>query len=445
MKTFFWFAVCFVLSGQAYAARLLPSNFQRQAAVEGALKGGALYSVDLPAEVLRDCAPGQPDIRIFAPDGAEVPYSLVRGEYLRKDDQSYSAEITGYQADSREAVLEFRLNGQFSPVSSIELSVEDRDFRKDAELYGSADGKAWSRLATGSLYDFSSQVNLRRTRLALPSSVHRYYRLKLRDTEDPPPQGKTVTLKYDGIDLSVSGGKGKKLKINGVTARTGGQNAVIGVYDEEDFRPEAAGETADNDSYFTISRGLPFDRVEFGIEDAFFVREFTILYSATDAVDSFKRLAAGSIHRFPRGWPDGERAWADISSPGYGYYKFIFLNRNNPPLRVKSVKLKWLRRSLYFIAPEDMAGVMVAYGRPGTVRPVYDVENFINQGNWEKRAPLPLRLGAPVVTEGYSPDAPADRKSRNEKNLLTGILLLVSAGMGFWLYKLLKKAVVPAV
>ncbi|OGS47041.1 MAG: hypothetical protein A3J79_06785 [Elusimicrobia bacterium RIFOXYB2_FULL_62_6] len=431
--------VC-VLGGQAYAARLQASNFRYKAAVTAKIVGGTLYRVDLPAAVLLNCAPGQPDIRLFSPAGEEIQFTLVKGEYLKKADELYAPKITAYRADSREAVLEFALESRPNPVTSLELSVEDTDFRKDTELSGSDDGKSWKPLGRGSVYDFSSQVDLRKTLLEFPRSTYRFYRLKLRDTEEPAPQGKTVSFKYDGIDLNVGGGKGKKLRINGVSLRTGGRDTRVEIYDEKIFQPAASGELKDNQSFIAISQGLPFEKVEFDLADSFFMRDLTAYYSETGEENSYRRLSSASIYRFPPGWPAGERAWAEISSPGYRYYRFVFNNKNNPPLRIKSVKLKWLRRSLYFIAPGDMTGATVSFGRPGTERPAYDVESFVNQDNWEKRTQDALQLGEPVLTEGYSPELPADRKTRTEKNLLTAIIVLVTAGMGYWLYNLLKKA-----
>lgn len=442
MKILLGLVICCELAGQAVAARLQPANFRQHADVGMSLKGGTLYRIDLPADVLRGCAPGQPDIRLFAPDGSEVPYSLVRAEYLKKADETYAAEITGYKADERDAVLEFRLNGQFSPVNSVELAIADRDFRKDAELFGSDDGKTWTRLVSGSIYDFSSQVDLRQTKLKFAGSSNRFYRLKLRDTEEPQPQGKTVSLKYDGIDFSVSGGKGKKLRIDGVKAGTGGQNSLIGAYDEAVFQPVRAGEGKDNSSYFYIERGLPFEKVSFSVSDAFFVRDFSAWYSETGEEGSYRGLGGSNIYRFPSGWQQGERTVADISSPGHRFYKFIFNNRNNPPLRIMSVKLSWLKRSLYFIAPVDMTGLTLAFDRANTQRPSYDTESFINQGNWEKRTAQELKLGVTAPTTNYSPDPAADRKTRAENNILTGVIVLVVAGMGYWLYTLLKKAAV---
>lgn len=444
MKTLLNILVCVcVLGGQAYAARLQASNFRYKSAITAKIVGGTLYRVDLPAVVLQNCAPDQPDIRLFSPSGEEIPFTLVKGEYLKKADETYAAEITAYKADSREAVLEFALRSEFNPVTSVELSVEDSDFRKDTELSGSDDGKSWKPLGRGSIYDFSSQVDLRKTRLEFPRSAYKFYRLVLRDTEAPPAQGKTVAFKYDGIDLSVSGGKGKKLRINGVSLRTGGKDTRVEIHDENTYQPAASGELKDNRSFVMIRPGMPFERVEFDLADAFFVRDITAYYSETGEENSYRRLGSASIYRFPPGWPAGERVWADISSPGYAYYRFVFNNKNNPPLRVKAVKLKWLRRSLYFIAPVDMPGLTLSFSRPNTEHPAYDIESFINQNNWEKKTPEALQLTDPVLTEGYNPELPANSKTRNEKNLLTGIIVLVTAGMGYWLYNLLKKATPP--
>lgn len=428
------------LAAPAGAAAPRPENFKYQAAVEPAVKAGGVYRLDLPSEVLRACAPGQPDIRLFSAEGAEVPYSLVRAEYLQKGDETFTAEITGYTVSPKAAVLEFRFNGKFSPVSFIELRVNDRDFRKQAELSASEDGKTWARLASGEIYDFSSQVDLRRTRLEFKSSAARYYRLTLSEKEEAHPQGRELTLKYDGLDLRLAGPRGGKLRIGGVSAGTGGRDSVVGMYDEERLAPEGAGTGKDNSSFFYLRGGLPFERLAFEVEDPFFVRDVTVWYSETGEEDSWRPLGSANISRFPAGWSDGERLTAAVSSPGYAHYKVTVANRNSPPLRVKAVRLIRLRRSLYFIAPGDLAGLRLAFGRPGTAAPSYDVASFINQGNWERRGAQELRLGPAAETAGYAAEAAPDKKARNEKNLLTGVIVLVAAGMGWWLYTLLKKA-----
>lgn len=428
------------LAAPAGAAAPRAENFKYQAAVEPAVKAGGVYRLDLPSEVLRNCAPGQPDIRLFSAEGTEVPYSLVRAEYLKKGNETFNAQITVYAESLNEVKLEFWFSGRFSPVNFIDLQIPGRDFRKQAELSASEDGKAWAPLASGEIYDFSSQVDLRRTRLEFKSSTARYYRLVLKDKEGAAPQGRELTVKYDGLDLRLAGGKGGKLRINGVTAGTGGSDSVVGAYDEDALAPERAGTGKDNSSYFYLRGGLPFEKVAFEVEDPFFVRDVTLWYSETGEEDSYRPLGSANIFRFPAGWPDGERTTAAISSPGYGYYKVTVANRNSPPLRVKAVRLIRLKRSLYFIAPADLPGLRLAYGRPGTAAPSYDVSSFINQGNWERRGAQELRLGPLAETAGYSAEAAPDKKARGEKNLLTGVIVLVAAGMGWWLYSLLKKA-----
>ena len=104
------------------------------------------------------------------------------------------------------------------------------------------------------------------------------------------------------------------------------------------------------------------------------------------------------------------------------------------------IQLKWLRRSLYFIAPKDSSGITLSFGRPDTAKPAYDIKNFINQGNWEKRFAESLTIPEPSLTVDYNPELSEDSKNKTEKKLLIGIILLIAIGMGFWLYVLVKKA-----
>lgn len=439
MKKLALAALFALIFGNILSAALVPSNFRYKAEADAPLKAGRLYRVDLPADVLRYCSAGQSDIRIFSPDGAELPYVLLKGEYLKKAAGTYQAEILSYQDKGGEAAVEFRIGDKSEPVTRLELSIADKDFRKEAELYGNESGK-WVLLAKGEIYDFSSQIDLRRTTLVFPASSHRLYRLVLRDTEAPRESGKTVSFKYDGIDLSVTGGKGVKLRINGVALRTGGADSAVRVYNEMSFPAAAPEILKNNDSYVHIAGGLPFERVEFEVEDGFFMRNFRAFCGDAGKPDSYGFIGGGTIYRFPPGWPEGEKLGENISSPGHGGCRFVFSNRNNPPLNIRSVRLKWLRRSLYFIAPADMPGVTVSFGRPGTPRPVYDIENFINQGNWHTKPAEELTLGGITPVEGYSPEAPGNKKERTEKNLLIGIIVAVAIGLGFWFYHLLKSA-----
>ncbi|HNW45113.1 MAG TPA: hypothetical protein PKI19_11455 [Elusimicrobiales bacterium] len=433
-------ALAGLLCAQAGAAPLLPANFKYTAAVGGEITGGKLYRVDLPAAVLRNCSPDQADIRLFAPDGGEVPGALIKMRYARQETELLPAELTGYTPGTTEATLELKLSGELREITALNLETQDRDFLKQAEVYGASDGKSWRLLGSGTIYDFSSQVDLRRTELAFPRASYRFYRVKLRDAEKTVEGGKSISLKYEGLDFKVSGMQVKKLKIDGVRAQAPGAPVPPDVYDEGSFAAAPASETEEGTSGFEIAAGLPFDQVEFSIEDKFFVRDFTAYYSATGAPKSFVRLGGGNIRRFPPGWPEAERAWAQIYSPGYAYYRFVFRDKNNPPLRLKSVRLKWLRRSVYFIAPSDMDRLTLAFGRPGTPPPAYDTANFINQDNWHQREAAALRLGEPAANKDYNPEPPASRKGKAEKGLLIAVIIVIAAGMGFWLYKLLGQA-----
>lgn len=431
--------VLIILSSQSFAAKLQPINFRYKILVEKDIKKGELYRINLSPAVLQNCASGQPDIRIFYSDGLEIPYVMVQGKYLKRVDETYSTKIIEYQTDKNSAILVFKIIGEFNPISSIELSVPDKNFRKEVELQGSNDAKKWIQITRSSIYDFSSQIDLRKTKLEFPASNYRFYRMKLGDTGDLPALGKTIALKYDGIDFRVSGGKGSKLRIDRVTAHTGGTNSLVETYDEKSYQPSSSGEMNDNLSYVIINSGLPFDLVEFDITDTFFLRTFVAYYSDTDKKNSYHTIASGNVCRFPSSWQINEKVAAKISSPGHAFYRFVFQNKNNPPLNIKQVKLKWLRRSLYFIAPTDSRGLTISFSRPNTKKPIYDIENFVNQDNWQKRTAETLLISEPTLTKNYDPELPTDRKSKTEKKVLIGIMLIIAVGISFWLYALMKK------
>ena len=429
-----------ILSSQSFASKLQPVNFSYKVSIKETIKKEKLYKVNLPSSILQNCAKGQPDIRVFYPNGSEIPYIIVREQYLKQVAKTYPTKIIKYQTAKNSAILMFKIIGQFNRVSSIELSVPDKNFRKKVELEGSNNNKTWTPIASSFIYDFSSQVNLRKTKLEFPASNHRFYRIKLIDTKDLPVVDKTISLKYDGIDFTVSGVTGKKLRIAKITAHTGGKNSFVEVYDEKTFQPSSMIEIKNNSSYITINSGLPFDIVEFDIGDVFFARNFTAYYSDTDKKNSYHAIASDKLYRFTAGWKMKEKVTAKISSPSRAFYRFFFQNRNNPPLNIKQIKLKWLRRSLYFIAPKDSSGITLSFGRPDTAKPAYDIKNFINQGNWEKRFAESLTIPEPSLTVDYNPELSEDSKNKTEKKLLIGIILLIAIGMGFWLYVLVKKA-----
>ena len=74
--------------------------------------------------------------------------------------------------------------------------------------------------------------------------------------------GKSISLKYEGLDFKVSGMQVKKLKIDGVRAQAPGAPVPPDVYDEATFAAAPASETEEGSSGFEIEGGLPFDQVD---------------------------------------------------------------------------------------------------------------------------------------------------------------------------------------
>jgi hypothetical protein len=72
-------------------------------------------------------------------------------------------------------------------------------------------------------------------------------------------------------------------------------------------------------------------------------------------------------------------------------------------------------------------------------RPEYDLERFITlttlpQQRFEQRAAGPVRENA-----GYRAEIPRERKARTEKMVLAAVVMGLVAGMGYWLYRLMRR------
>jgi hypothetical protein len=175
------------------------------------------------------------------------------------------------------------------------------------------------------------------------------------------------------------------------------------------------------------------------VADPYYYREMTLLSSETGQEGSYQVLSRLPVYRFPLS--DGRRETNnsfDLRTGKHAFYRMEIRNKNNAPLALQGLVLSWIRRDLYFIAPEAADRYVVCFGNTALSRPEYDLERFITQATlpqqrFEQRTAGPLRENA-----GFVADTPRERKARTEKILLTSVVLLLAAGMGYWLYRLMR-------
>lgn len=425
-----------VLAGPA----LIPNkDFQYCADLSGNIQRGALHHVRLRGDVLEKCSASCGDLRVFSADGAEVPFVLIESLTPPEPQETYALEITDYAEHGADSVITFRLPEKHRAVTFIELNTRDTDFKKRAALSSSSDGKTWRPLAGDVIYDFSSQVSLRKTRIEFKKTDARYFRLKLTDEEGARKGTSSVRLKYEGLDFSVEGIAPKKIHIQGITALTALHKERMPVYDSKAIADIAPKSDKNGDTEIILKTGLPMERISFDVATPYFSRNASI-YSQGAGEDQYRSMTRGTIYRFALDGRKEEQTFIDARLPKDGVsYKIVIENRGNAPLEVKSVNVSWARRNLYFIAPVNAGQEVLCFGNSSLQKPEYDIARFITRDNVSAHTPVPLMLGDVRTNAGFSPRMPGQKKAMIEKVILTAVVIVLVAGLGFWLFTLMKK------
>jgi hypothetical protein len=423
----------------AEAAPLMPENFQYSSDLKGQIKTRALYQIALSKDVLQKCFHSNcNDLRLADSNNNEIPYVILTNYYHESTD-SYSFEITNYESGTSADIITMKLPEKHRPISVIKLNIPETDFNKRVILYGSPDSKKWILLAEDNIYDFSSQVNLRKTEIKFSESDYRYYRIQLVAKKSKGDGKETLSLKYKDLVFDVNNIKSKKIRISGILGQTAAETSASTVKDTAAFADIAGSVDSDGNTVIIIEANLPVDRIYIDVSDLYFYRDAAIYYSDTAEKDSWNLLSNNVIYSFPLHERNETKNYIDCSIHKQRFYKFVIKNNDNPPLTVSRVKFEWVRKSLYFIALNDNEKYILLFGNPGLDSPHYDLPKFINQNNWFSHKYEALELTYIKKNVNYKPSLPKDKQKRAEKTFLTVIVFILVAGLSYWVYTLLRK------
>jgi len=423
----------------AVAGPPTPKDFQYCAEVAGQARTGALYGVHLTGDVLERCSTGCVDLRLFGPAGQEVPFVVIEDAPPPEPQEKYPLDITDYAPSGTEAVITMKMPEKRRPVTVLEIQTPDRDFKKRVVLWTSRDSKTWRVAAEDAIYDFSSRVDLRKTRIEFKKTEDRYFRLKLADDGGRERGGASIKLKYEGLDFSVEGMQKKEIRIQGAHALTALYRERVPVYDSKTFPDLSAKTDKDGNTVITLKAGLPVERFSFAVANPYYSRSVLVSVSGAEEENTYRFLARGTIYRFALDGRKEEQAFIDARSSKQASYKIVVENRGNPPLDMKAVDLLWVKQDLYFLALSDGDRHSLCFGNDTLARPEYDIARFITRGNLAQHSPTSLLAGELRVNADYAPKAPKQKRARIEKRVLTAVVVVLVIGMGYWLFALVRK------
>ncbi len=428
------------IPSMALATTPKPADFSYCAEVQAVIKADSLYQVHLSDEIIRQTGTGLYDLRLFDSSGKETPFTVIENVPPYEETmETYRLEITGYESGPLSATITMKMPQKHRPIGLLDLDIADRDFKKRVALSVSSDGKTWRPLANDNIYDFTSQVNLRKTRIEFPRTDDRFFQLTLTDFVQQPASQQSISLKYEGLEFSVSGIQKKELRVQSVKGSTLVPAEKKPVYDQKTLTNITSALDKDGNTVVTFAAALPIDILSFDVSNHYFYRTIELYGSNDGKDDSYRLLASQQVYRFPLSSEQHEeKIQIEANTQKYASYKVVVLNKNNPPLDIKRITISWIQKNMYFIALRNDDRYSLCYGNQRMPRPDYDIVRFVNRNLLSQHAVVRTSLAEPTKSEGPRRML-WDRLAGTEKIVLKIVVVLLVVGMGVWLYSLLKK------
>jgi uncharacterized protein DUF3999 len=338
--------------------------------------------------------PDLADIRLYSPDGEEVPYSL-----REKRGGGSAGEVTlqPLELGRKDGQTEFAVDLSSVPeYDRITLQLKTKNFVGHAHVLGASELHAAqpTDLGTFTIYDFSKEKLGSSFTIKLPLSRFTFLRIQLSDPVTP----EDVT----GVNIA----KEQEDKTAWLD---------LGI------KPVIAKKGKDTEITWTASDKVPIERVSFDVDprDVNFRRD--VAFMAGKKLDYVRGGEISRIHMTRNGRKvDSEDLAMDLPTTRAANYKITIHNGDDPPLRLRTVHVLQVERRLYF-DPRGNAQLQLFYGDDRAHSPEYDYAKLFSEDENAARA----ELAAPRHNEAYVPP-PDDRPWTDQHPALVWIAMAIA-------------------
>ena len=315
--------------------------------------GPGLLDFVLDREILDQARADQADLRLYDSASHEIPYVLrVRHEV---ETQSVLALREFNRAvEGGAAVVSCDLGAQPVEHNLVEIETAGVNYRRLADVEGSADGAAWSTLASQAILFRFSAVGRSVEQLAVSYPVSRYRYLRVRVSRDPQVDSDAPQIAALRVRRSV---------------RVQGETVSFPAESEERDADRMDGRPA---SVWRIDLGgrVPFERLRFDIADSAFSRPFQVEIVDYPAAPVF--IASGELTRSAE--TAGQSLEIAFAERFGRRLKLTVVDDRNPPLSISAITAMSAARQVIF--ESDLASTGPArlyYGNPKALAPHYDL------------------------------------------------------------------------
>jgi hypothetical protein len=126
-----------------------------------------------------------------------------------------------------------------------------------------------------------------------------------------------------------------------------------------------------------------------------------------------------------------------LHQPQRHYVQLKVRNGDNPPLRIRQVDIIWVPLHLYFI-PEAARRYTLYYGSEHPRAPVYELRHLLTADQAARLGSMAVAFGESQPNPDYRPQPAQERPHAFENALLLAVIVLFTAALGLWLYRLVR-------
>jgi len=443
-----------VLCAAATPALADESEFQYSKEVKAPpLKQEDLLSIRLDTEVFSSTQDKLADVRLLDSEGKTVPYLLrkVQTTRARATRTAWPARQLSAQplADGGlEITVHIDEDEKVPHFNGLSLISPLRDFEQRVRVFTSADGKQWEPAGEEAvIFDYSRYMDVRNDGVSFPETAARHFRIVIDN----------VTVEQQSELLALT----RRLRGKEETERT--EEVVIerrpfridhiefwrevehdrSTGDEKTTYP-AAGHRVEQDKkkqqtiVYVDVRRQPLTSLELETPDRNFSRHAAVEVERVQGVKkTWEKIGEGTLSRVD--FKNLKREKLSISFPEtrHSQYRLVIDDRDSPPLEVAGIKAEGNVYEVVYLAGPARHDQLV-YGSTDAEPAIYDTAAF-QELLRERFRPEQAELGP--QTPRLAGSAPAFKWSKliNNPLLLGGVITLLVIGLGWGLYRAMKR------
>lgn len=428
---------CFLLflnnNTYAHENQIKKDNFRYHAGFSAELKRGKLYRLSLSEDIISKMENYPDDLRIFDKNDDKLSFVTLDNKIPADNSIEYLMEIIDYQEDANFSKIILKSPENSQAINSISLESDNINFFKNIKIYGSNNQDSWKLLKEDKIYDFSSSVNLRNTKVFFPENHYLYYKMEIIDHRSEKNAQSSLRLQYQELDLNLSEVRNKNFRIKRIISSTKKLEEIASYYNHK-FTEFSQSRDENANSVILLETSLPFSIIEFESDEPYYYRKIK-LYVSDDQKD-YQYLTEANIYKVRLDDLKEEKNRINFPAKKYKYLKILIENKDNRPLKIKNINLKWIQKDIYFIPAEDEFEYQIYFSNKNIGKAEYDFNKFLNQSNWFKQNFRSIGLEEIRETPDFHPEP--DNPEKRQKLILIIIISLVTLILIAWIYQLSK-------